>query len=260
MEESLAMKKYLIGGITVLALLAGSATQVANAQLAVIDPANLVENIISAVQNLATVANQAVQLEHEVQSLANEAQNLQSFPGSMSGNVLGQYLTQYASLVATMQGIDGIARNLATLTAQYDATFPASSLAAGPLSYSNVMTQLTGWLTQSRGVYQGAYQTQAQVMGTLGADSGNIAQLLQQSGKSSGALDAIEAGNLLTGQVASQLMKMNQQMAATSQAQMNWIAQQTQLLAQTQQTAQAQLAGYTTPGTPVVNASIEPLH
>jgi conjugal transfer/entry exclusion protein len=60
------------------------------------------------------------------------------------------------------------------------------------------MTQLTGWLTQSRSVYQGAYQTQAQVMSTLGADSGNIAQLLQQSGKSSGALDAIQAGNLWT--------------------------------------------------------------
>jgi len=254
------MKRMLMSGISVLALLAGSSVHVARAQLAVIDPANLVENIISAVQNLATVANQAVQLEHEVQQLANEAQNLQSFPSSLSGGVLGQYLTQYASLVATMQGIDGIARNLATLTAQYDATFPATSLANGPLSYPNVMTQLTGWLTQSRSVYQGAYQTQAQVMGTLGADSGKVAQLLQQSGKSSGALDAIQAGNLLTGQVASQLMKMNQQMAATNQAQMNWIAQQTQLLAQTQLSAQTQLAGYTTRGARSVNGLIDPLH
>jgi P-type conjugative transfer protein TrbJ len=147
------MKKGVISGIGALVVLAGSATRIANAQLAVIDPANLVENIISAVQNLAAVANQAVQLEHEVQQLANEAQNLQSFPGSQSSNVLGQYLTQYSSLVATMQGIDGIARNLATLTAQYDATFPATSLANGPLSYPNVMTQLTGWLTQSRSVY-----------------------------------------------------------------------------------------------------------
>jgi hypothetical protein len=41
---------------------------------------------------------------------------------------------------------------------------------------------------------------------------------------------------------------------------MNWIAQQTQLLAQTQQTAQAQLAGYSTRGTRVVNGLIDPLH
>ena len=254
------MKRMLISAIAVLSLLAGSSVQVARAQFAVIDPANLVQNIISAIESLATVANQAVQLEHEVQQLANEAQNLQSFPSSLSGGVLGQYLTQYASLVGTMQGIDGIARNLATLTAQYDATFPATSLATGPLSYANVMTQLSGWLTQSRSVYQGAYQTQAQVMGTLAADSGNVAGLLQQSGRSSGALDAIQAGNLLTGQVASQLLKMNQQMAATNQAQMNWIAQQTQLLAQTQQTTQAQLAGYSTRGARAVIGLIDPLH
>jgi conjugal transfer/entry exclusion protein len=97
-------------------------------------------------------------------------------------------------------------------------------------------------------------------MSTRGADSGNVARLLQQSGKSSGALDAIQAGNLLTGQVASQLMKMNQQMAATNQAQMNWIAQQTQLLAQTQPTTHAQLAGYTTRGARSVNGLIHPLH
>jgi P-type conjugative transfer protein TrbJ len=250
----------LISAMAVLSLLACFSVQIARAQFAVIDPANLVQNIISAIESLATVANQAVQLEHEVQQLANEAQNLQSFPSTISGGVLGQYLTQYASLVGTMQGIDGIARNLATLTAQYDATFPATSLATGPLSYANVMTQLSGWLTQSRSVYQGAYQTQAQVMSTLGADSGNVAGLLQQSGRSSGALDAIQAGNLLTGQVASQLMKMNQQMAATNQAQMNWIAQQTQLLAQTQQTTQAQLAGYTARGARAVIGLIDPLH
>src|ERR1019366_6049817 len=102
------MKRKLISGIAVLALLAASSVQVARAQLAVIDTANLVEKIISAVQNLAAVASQAVQLEHEVQSLANQAQNLQSFPSSQSGNVLGQSLSQYASLIATMQGIDGI--------------------------------------------------------------------------------------------------------------------------------------------------------
>jgi P-type conjugative transfer protein TrbJ len=253
-------KKILLGAVGALVLLASSSAQVARAQFAVIDPANLIENIISAVQNLAAVANQATQLEHEVQSLANEAQNLRQFPSSLSSGVLGQYLTQYASLVSTMQGIDGIARNLATLTAQYNTLFPNTALSNGPLSYLNVMTQLTGWLGQTRGVYQGAYQTQAQVMSTLAADSGNVAQLLQQSGKSSGALDAIQAGNLLTGQVASQLMKLNQQMAATDQAQMNWIAQQTQLLAEAQKTQQNQLAGYTTPGTPVVNASLDSLH
>lgn len=252
-------KKGLLLGL-MGACLVGPALKPAHAQFAVIDPANLVENIISAIQNLETVANQAVQIEHEVQSLANEAQNLQSFPSSLSGSVQGQYLSQYAALVSTMSSIDGIARNISTLTAQYDATYPNTSLSTGALSYSNVMSQLSGWLTQSRSVYQGAYKTQAQVMSSLGADSGNVEQLLSQSNRSSGALDAIESGNQLTGQVASQLMKLNQQMAAMDQAQMNWIAQQTQMLAQSQQVSQNQLAGYTTPGPESVNPTLDALH
>ena len=79
------MKRMLISVIAVLTFLASSSVQVARAQLAVIDPANLVQNIISAVHSIATVANQAVQLEHQLQQLANEAQNLQSFPSSLSG-------------------------------------------------------------------------------------------------------------------------------------------------------------------------------
>ena len=254
------MKRILITLFAALAVTLGSSVEEAHAQFAVIDPANLIENIISALQDLASVANQAVQLEHEVESLSHEMQNLQSLPGGLSSSTLSQYVSEYSSLVATMQGIDGIARSVANLTAQYDATFPNTALATGPLSYGNVMSQMTNWLSQSRSVYQGAYQTQAQVMNALGADSDNVEQLLTQSGASSGALDAIEAGNAITGQVASQLMKMNAQMAATNQAQMNWLAQQTQMVAQAQQNSQSQLAGYTTPGTPVVNPTLDTLH
>jgi P-type conjugative transfer protein TrbJ len=259
-KENPIMKKILVSLVAVLAVTLSSSVQVAHAQFAVIDPANLVENIISALQDLASVANQAVQLEHEVESLSHEVQNLQSLPGGVTSGALSQYVSQYASLVATLQGIDGIAHSLSSLTAQYDATFPNTALATGPLSYGNVMSQMTNWLSQSRSVYQGAYQTQAQVMSALGADAGNVEQLLTQSGASSGALDAIEAGNAITAQVASQLMKLNAQMAATNQAQMNWIGQQTQMVAQAQQIAGDSLAGYASPGARLVNASVDTLH
>jgi hypothetical protein len=50
-RERIVMKRMLISGIAVLSLLAVS-VQVARAQFAVIDPANLVQNIISAVQSI----------------------------------------------------------------------------------------------------------------------------------------------------------------------------------------------------------------
>src|ERR1019366_4195179 len=195
------MKKTLLAGAAA-ALLIGSIPFEAEAQLVVVDPKNLAENVISALQNTQAVMNQITQLAHEVQSLANEAQNLQSMPASVAASVLGQYPSQFGQLVAAMKSIGGIAQNLATLTAQFNATFPNTALAQGPLSNATITTQLNGWLNQSRSVYQGAYNTQAQVMGSLGADSNNIQSLVLQSGASHGALDAIEAGNQINGQVA----------------------------------------------------------
>jgi P-type conjugative transfer protein TrbJ len=159
-----------------------------------------------------------------------------------------------------MQSINGIAQNVATLTGQYNATYPNTALAQGPLSNANIMSQLTTWLNQSRSVYQGAYNTQAQVMASLPADSTNVQTLLRTSGSSQGALDAIETGNQINGQVAAQLMKMNSQMATTNQAQLNWIAQQTQMIAQAQKTSQNAMVGYTAPSTATANLTYDRFH
>ncbi len=254
------MKKALLAAVASTAVLVGSSTQVAQAQWVVTDPTNLIENTISALQNVQTVLNQITQISHEVQSLANQAQNLQNMPASVGLSVITQYTAQFGQLVTAMQSINGIAQNVATLTAKYNATYPNTALAQGPLSNANVMAQLTGWLNQSRSVYQGAYNSQAQVIASLPADTTNVQTLLQASGSSQGALSAIQAGNQLSGQVAAQLMKMNSQMASTNQAQLNWIAQQTQLIAQAQNVSQGVALGYTTKGTPNVNLTYDRFH
>jgi type IV secretion system protein TrbJ len=254
------MKQACFSAVAIIALWAGSSIEPTKAQWVVLDPTNLVENIISALQNTQTVLNQITQISHEVQSLAYQAQNLQSMPANVSNNVLGQYTTQFGQLVAAMKSINGIAQNVATLTGQYNATFPNTALAQGPLSNANIMSQLTTWLNQSRSVYQGAYNTQAQVMASLPADSTNVQTLLQTSGSSPGALGAIQTGNQINGQVAAQLMKMNSQMATTNQAQLNWIAQQTQMIAQAQKVSQSLATGYTTPSAATVNLTYDRLH
>jgi P-type conjugative transfer protein TrbJ len=254
------MRRIFFSAAAIAALWVGSGTQSSKAQWVVVDPTNLVENIISALQNTQTVLNQITQISHEVQSLAYQSQNLQSMPPSVSNNVVGQYTTQFGKLVTAMQSINGIAQNVATLTGQYNATYPNTALSQGPLSNANVMSQLTAWLNQSRSVYQGAYNTQAQVIASMPADTANIRTLLQTSGSSQGALDAIETGNQINGQVAAQLMKMNSQMATTNQAQLNWIAQQTQMIAQAQKTSQSAMVGYTAASTAAVNPTYDRFH
>jgi P-type conjugative transfer protein TrbJ len=254
------MKRPLLACLTGAALIAAGTPHVARAQLTVIDPAILVQSIISALHSVQTVLNQVTQISHEVQGLAYQAQNLQNMPAGVTNSVMGQYTLQFSQLVGAMQNLNGIAQNVATLTAKYNATYPNSALALGPLSNANVMSQLSGWLNQSRGVYQGAYATQAQVISTLPADTTNVQTLLRTSGSSQGALDAIQAGNQLNGQIAAQLMKMNQQMAATNQAQLNWIAEQTQMIAQAQKTSQNAMVGYTAPSTATVRPTYDRFH
>ena len=254
------MRRILLSAAAIMVLWTGPGIQTSKAQWVVVDPTNLVENIISALQNTQTVLNQVTQISHEVQSLAYQAQNLQNMPTSVASSVVGQYTTQFGSLVSAMASINGIAQNVAKLTGQYNATYPNTALAQGPLSNANVMSQLTTWLNQSRSVYQGAYNTQAQVMASLPADTANVRTLLQTSGSSQGALDAIQTGNQINGQVAAQLMKMNSQMATTNQAQLNWIAQQTQMIAQAQKTSQNAMVGYSAPSTATVNLTYDRFH
>ena len=254
------MRRILFSAVAIVVLWTGSSIQPSKAQWVVVDPTNLIENIISALQNTQAVLNQVTQLSHEVQSLGYQAQNLQNMPASVSNNVIGQYTSEFGALVSAMQSINGIAQNVARLTGQYNATYPNTALAQGPLSNANVMAQLTTWLNQSRSVYQGAYNTQAQVMASLPADTANVRTLLQTSGSSQGALDAIQTGNQINGQVAAQLMKMNSQMATTNQAQLNWIAQQTQMIAQAQKTSQNAMVGYMAPSTATVNPTYDRFH
>ena len=254
------MTKTIQGIILTGVCWALSGLQGASAQWVVNDPNNLVQNIVSAVHSIQTVNNQITQLTHEVQSLAYQAQNLQSMPPGVANGILLQYTSQFGALVAAMQNIDGIARNVASLTATYNATFPNTALAQGPLSNANVMSQLSGWLSQSRSVYQGAYTTQAQVMASLPNDTATIQRLLQTSGSSQGALSVTQTGNQINGQIAAQLMKMNTQMATNDQAQLNWIAEQTQMIAQAQQMAQNLAVGYTNRGNPTVYLTYDRLH
>jgi P-type conjugative transfer protein TrbJ len=178
----------------------------------------------------------------------------------LAASVLHQYTTQFGQLVAAMKNINGIAMNLGTLSAQYNATYPNTLAANGPLSNATMTAQLTAWLNQSRSVYQGAYNTQAQVIAALATDSQNLKNLVAQSGESQGALDAIEAGNQLSGAVAAQLLKMNNQMATLNQAQMNWIAEQTQMIQDALKKSQDLAEGYTTASSATVNRSYDRLH
>jgi len=251
------MKSRFLSVLAGLVLVMGMTAEPARAQFVVFDPANFGENIMTELNTLTTTVNQITQIAHQITQISNEIKNLQQFPQSLSGNVLGQYVQQYSQLVSSVGQINGIAQNVTTLAQKYNTAFPNTPINGGngtSLTAQQIMTQVSGWLGQTRNVYQGAYNTQAQVMQSLSADSANIQSIATQSGSSSGNLDAQQASAQLQTQIASQLLKLNQQMATMNQAHLTYLAQQAQQNAQSQQEQAQALVGWRTPSSAIAHS------
>ena len=79
-------RQLLITGAAVVAAtaIALAPQRAARAQLAVIDPTNLVQNIISAIQSITEVAQQVEQLSNEASQIVNQVSMLQDMANQAS--------------------------------------------------------------------------------------------------------------------------------------------------------------------------------
>lgn len=215
----------------------------ANAQIPVTDLLNYSENVLNEFNTLTATVNQLTQITNQMNQIANQVKNLNQLPAAMASTLLGNFGTQSAQLTSTMSTIGGLAKDISTLTSNYNGLYPNPSGGA-PLTTAELLTQVQNWLTQSRKTYQGAYAAQARVIAALPQNSMDVSAILTQSQASQGNLDAIQAGNQLQGQIAGQLIQLNGQMAAINQAQTDMLAHQAQLEANAKQDAQNDAASW----------------
>lgn len=239
-----------------LALVAGTA---ARAGIPVIDAGNLSQNVLSAVRNLQTNVNQATQIAKQVQSLANEARNLQQMPNALASSLLSEYTSQYSQLVSSFNTINGLARDVASLNSNFAAMFPDRNV-SGPITTASINTQVQQWLDQTRRTIRGVYQQSGQVMAALPQTTSQINNIVSQAQASNGALDASQAQTQMTGQVAHQLVQLNAQMAAMYQAQGDMLAQQQQMQDVARRRAVDSRVGFTTTSTQPAAAFLPTLH
>lgn len=200
----------------------------AHAQWIVADPGNLVENVLQAMQSLQSNINEATSIANQMTQLAHEIQNLQQLPSSVANNLLTQYTGHYNQLVSNFNTINGLAKDITNLSTNYANLFPDRA-SSGPVTVAGINSQLQSWLNQSRKTYQGIYQQSGQVMAALPNASSQVSAILNQAQASQGNLDAAQAQTQMQGQVATQLINLNSQMATMFQAQGDMMAQQAQL-------------------------------
>jgi P-type conjugative transfer protein TrbJ len=176
----------------------------AQAQWAVIDATNLVQNTMTAARTLEQINNQIRQLQNQAQSLMNQARNLASLPF----NVVGQLRTNLANTQQLITQAQGLAFQVQSMNQQFAQLYPQQYAAtvSGNQMYQDAHQR---WQNTLNGL-QTAMQMQAQVSQNINVDAGTMSDLVGQSQSATGALQAMQATNQLLALQAKQTSESQQ--------------------------------------------------
>lgn len=189
------MKKTPIAAVALCATLFFGAEGV-RAQFVVLDPFNLIQNILTAARSL-------IQIENQVQQLANEAKNLESLQFNSAAQ-LQATLGQLSRLIGQAQGLSF---QLTQATQQFERLYPNGY--AG-VSRTQINADAQARWVNSHEALRTAVQMQAQANQNLASDQSVLSDLLTQSQGAGGALQAIQATNQLLALNAKHMMQMQQ--------------------------------------------------
>ena len=180
------MKKLSI--VASICLLAAF-TLPARAQWVVIDPANLLQNTITALRTLQQIENQIQQLANEAQMLENEAKNLKS----LNFSSLSQLQATLAKTNQLLGQAQGVAFTLSSAQQQFAQFYPASYSVS--TSQNQMAADAVQRLSNSQNALQSSVSMQAQSAQNFSSDQSVLASLVGQSQAAGGSLQATQATN-----------------------------------------------------------------
>jgi type IV secretion system protein TrbJ len=184
--------------------LVGSPARPAEAQMAVIDPANLAQSVTQVSHMVEQLRNQA----HEIEQAASM---LRQNPLQLSPE-LTQSISQARALFAQVQGLAFEAEALSEdLRALYPETWEDHDL-------DDVLGRSERWLGESRASIRRAMEAEARAIASIEDAEGQIGRAMQSSTSAEGQTGAIQAGNQLLGLQASQLTEIHALLVAQGRA------------------------------------------
>jgi type IV secretion system protein TrbJ len=205
-----SLRRLATASVMVFAVFVGS--KQTQAQLAVFDPNNYAQNVLTAARALQQINNQIVSLQNQAQMLINQAKNLATLPFSS--------LLQLEQSIQRTQQLLGEAQRIAYDIQQIDRAFsttyaPASSSLSDQALIANAQAR---WQNAMAGL-QDAMRTQATVVRNLDSSRTQMSALVTASQGATGALQASQAGNQLLALQAQQLADLIAVVAAHGRAQ-----------------------------------------
>jgi P-type conjugative transfer protein TrbJ len=204
------LRTRLAAGIAALTLL--TATVPSQAQVAVYDPTNHVQNVLQAARALDQINNQIASLQNEAQSLINQARNLASLPYSS----LQELQASVSRTQALLQQAQTIAYDVQQIDQAFRTTYAPTT--AATTDRALIASARDRWQT-SVSALQDAMRVQAGVVGNLETNRTQMSALIGSSQGATGALQATQAGNQLLALQAQQLADLTALVAAQGRAQ-----------------------------------------
>ncbi|HFP9222569.1 TPA: P-type conjugative transfer protein TrbJ [Raoultella planticola] len=183
------------------------------AAITVFDPANFVQNTLTAVRTLEEINNQIRQLQNEAQMLMNQARNLASLPSS----VVSQLRVNLATTERLIVQARGLAYDVTNLDQEFARLYPEQYAAtvSGDQMYRDTQAR---WKNTLNGL-QTTMRMQAQVSQNLSEDESVLADLVGKSQSAQGSLQAMQAMSQLLAlqakqSIQSQRLQITQDRAA----------------------------------------------
>lgn len=176
----------------------------AHAQWAVIDPANLVQNILTATRTLTQIQNQVRQLQNETTMLSNDALNLRS----LDFNALARLQATLATTDELLNAAQGLALDVTRVRQEFAQLYPEA--------YGDLVPAMQMWedtrarWQRSRDALATTIQLQAQARTNIRHDVSVLADLVARSQAAAGALQASQATNQLLALAARQAIQSQQ--------------------------------------------------
>ena len=193
-------KKWIAASLACLITLAPPA----RAQWIVLDPDNLVQNVLQALRELEQINNQIKQIQNQVQMLSNQARNLTSLDFS----ALNQLRAALSATNQLIQQGQGLAFNVSQMEASFTRLYPTSYSAAttGVQMSADARQRWQNALEALRT----ATKVQSQAVQNFASDEQTMVDLVNRSQLAVGALQAMQATNQLLALQSRQAMQAQQ--------------------------------------------------
>ncbi len=214
--------------IAALTLLAGGALTLvpqpaARAQVVVLDPTNLVQNIIAAIQNITEVAQQVQQLTNEATQIANQIQQLQDMANQASqlgSPTWGQVQGWINNLSAAAQIGNSLVYNMPNIAGQLQTQFP------GYVSPTNWNTQYQQWSATTLDTLRGTLRSAGLNVSDVNTVEAALQTLRSANNGATGRNELMQVANSLASLQVEEMAKLRQLLALEINAWNVWAASQ----------------------------------